>query len=662
MDAHEGEGHAAHDHQHMIADFRRRFWVCLALTLPILALSPLIQRLLGLESALSFAGDSYVLAALASAVYFYGGWPFLTGFAREVRTRAIGMMTLIAVAITTAYVYSVAVVLGLEGEVFFWELATLVDVMLLGHWLEMRSVMGASMALEALARLMPSDAHRVSPDGSITDVPLEELAVGDVVLVRPGEKVPADGEVIEGASAVDESMLTGESVPVAKGPGDTVIGGSVNASGSLTVRIARMGADSFLSQVIDLVREAQESRSRTQGLADRAALWLTVVALGGGAVTYFVWSVLLGMDTAFALGRTVTVMVIACPHALGLAIPLVVSVSTSLGARHGLLVRDRDAFESAWRVDSVIFDKTGTLTEGRFGVTDVIATSGIPEERLLELAAAVESHSEHPIAAGVVASVEAYPEATGFQATPGKGVEGTVEGRRVAVASPALLDEREVDPAVRERFDELAGQGKTVVFVLVDDEVAGMLALADVVRPESEEAVARLQRLGIEPMMLTGDNERVAGWVARTLGIREYFAEVLPQDKDAKVREVQDAGRTVAMTGDGVNDAPALARADVGIAIGAGTDVAAESADIVLVRSDPRDVVDLIELSRATYRKMQQNLAWATGYNVIAIPLAAGVLYSAGIVLSPAVGAALMSLSTVIVAFNARMLRMRARA
>ena len=530
--------------------------------------------------------------------------------------------------------------------------------MLVGHWIEMRSVMGASRALEALARLMPSDAHRVEPDGATVDVPLADLSLGDRVLVKPGEKVPADGEVVEGATFVNESMLTGESKPVDKTKGSTVIGGSVNGEGSITVEVRATGADSFLSQVIDLVREAQESRSRTQNLANRAAFWLTVVALGGGAITFAVWGVALQATASFALARTVTVMVIACPHALGLAIPLVVATSTSLGAGSGLLIRDRDGFERARDVDAVIFDKTGTLTLGEFGVTDTLIFGALEERDILRLAAGVEAHSEHPVASGITASAESVPAAADFRALPGKGAEAVVDGRRVRVLSPGAVSEEEMLVPDPEAVERLNRQGKTVVFVVVGETLMGAIALADIMRPESREAIDRLERMGVTPLMLTGDNDEVAAWVAGELGIREYFAEVLPQDKAAKVREVQASGRVVAMTGDGVNDAPALAQADVGVAIGAGTDVAAETADIILVRSDPRDVVDVIELSRATYRKMRQNLAWATGYNVLAIPLAAGALYALGVLLSPAVGAALMSLSTVIVAINARLLKM----
>ncbi len=655
---HEGHGGGHHDHHAMmVADFRRRFWVSLILTIPILLLSPLIQRFLGLDGKLGFTGDLQLSFVFSSIVFFYGGWPFLKGLFTELKGRTPGMMTLIAVAITTAYVYSSAVVFGLEGKVFFWELATLIDVMLLGHWIEMKSVMGASKALEELAKLMPSEAHKVLPDGSVVDVPLSELRPGDQALVKPGEKIPADGEVVRGQTSVNEAMLTGESMPVPKRVGDVVIGGSINGEGAITIVIQKTGADSFLSQVIALVREAQESKSKTQDLANRAAVWLTAVALGGGALTMFVWYVWMGADFAFALERTVTVMVIACPHALGLAVPLVVAVSTALAAGNGLLIRDRTAFETARKLKAVIFDKTGTLTEGQFGVTDtLVLADGIAEDELLAYAAAVEAHSEHPIAQGIVRAVEQPPEVEDFRAIPGKGARGRVNGREVMVVSPGYL--REQGKTVNDpRLDALSEQGKTVVFVVIDGAVQGAVALADIIRPESKEAIALLKSMGIRTMMLTGDNRKVAQWVADEVGLDEYFAEVLPHEKSEKVKEVQARGLTVAMTGDGVNDAPALAQADVGIAIGAGTDVAVETADIVLVRSNPKDVPAIIRLSQATYRKMIQNLWWAAGYNILAIPVAAGVLYNLGIVLGPAAGAALMSLSTVIVAVNARMLR-----
>lgn len=647
-----------HDHHaHMVADFRKRFWISMILTIPILLLSPMIQRFLRMEGILRFPGDLYLLWALSTLVFFYGGWPFLQGLYNEIESRQPGMMTLIAIAITTAYAHSSAVVFGLSGKIFFWELVTLVDIMLLGHWIEMKSVMGASRALEELTRLMPSEAHKVLPDGSLKDVPVEEILAGDRVLVKPGEKIPADGEVVNGQTSVNESMLTGESQPVPKQIGDEVIGGSINGEGSITVEVKKTGKDSFLSQMVELVRQAQESKSRTQDLANRAALWLTMIALAGGAITLFVWLAIMNRDFAFALERTVTVMVITCPHALGLAVPLVVAVSTAISARNGLLIRNRAAFERARNVQAILFDKTGTLTEGRFGVTEVLVFDGEMHEReLLKYAASVEIHSEHPIARGVVNSMSEVFPVEDFRAIPGKGAEGMVNGKSVKVVSPGFLREQNLT-FKDESIEKLAAQGKTIIFVMLDGEIKGAIALADIIRPESKKAVAMLKAMGIKPMMLTGDNKQVAQWVAKELELEEYFAEVLPHEKAAKVKEIQSRGLIVAMTGDGVNDAPALAQADVGIAIGAGTDVAVETADIILVRSNPLDAVAIIGLARATYRKMVQNLAWATGYNAFAIPLAAGILFKYGILLSPAMGAVLMSLSTVIVAINARFLK-----
>jgi Cu2+-exporting ATPase len=654
-------GHGGHDHEAMIADFRRRFWVSLVLTVPVLLLSPLIQELLGLEEALAFPGANYVLFALSSGVFFYGGWPFLVGFTRELRQRRTGMMTLIALAITVAYAYSAATVFGLRGEPFFWELATLIDVMLLGHWIEMRSVMGASAALEALVRLMPATADRLQPDGTTEEVPVAELQPGDRVLVRPGAKVPTDGVIVEGRTSLDESMLTGESRPVKRAEGDEVIGGSVNGEGAITLEIKKTGSETYLAQVIEMVRRAQESRSRSQNLADRGAALLTYVALIVGFGTLAVW-LALGAAFQFALARMVTVMVIACPHALGLAVPLVVAVSTRLSATSGLLIRDRASFERARNLDAVIFDKTGTLTEGRFGVTDVIALKEMPDVEVLAWAAALESQSEHPIARGITRSAEErglrVKPVKDFRNLPGEGAETTVEGRDVKVVGPGYLRRRHLEVRNSE-VERVAEQGKTVVYAVVDGEVVGAIALADIVRRESREAVAKLKAMGIACMMLTGDARAVARTVAAELGLDDYFAEVLPDQKADKVREVKATGKAVAMVGDGVNDAPALVEADLGIAIGAGTDVAVESADIVLVRNDPRDVTAILALSRATYRKMLQNFLLATGYNVVAIPLAAGVAYSWGILLTPAIGAALMSASTVIVAINAQLLERR---
>ncbi len=649
--------HGHHDHHaHMVADFRKRFWASLIITIPILILSPMIQKFLGLRESMQFSGDLYVLFLFSSVVFFYGGYPFLKGIYDELRGSKPGMMTLIAIAITVAYLYSSAVVFGLSGKIFFWELATLIDIMLLGHWIEMKSVMGASKALEELARLMPSDAHKIMQDGSVKDVPLNELNSGDRVLVKPGEKIPADGEVIEGETSVNESMLTGESVPVSKRYGSKVIGGSVNGEGSITVEVQKTGKDSYLSQVVELVRQAQESKSKTQDLANRAAVWLTIVALAGGAITIFVWLAIVHKDFAFALERTVTVMVITCPHALGLAVPLVVAVSTAISASNGLLIRDRAAFERARNIQAIIFDKTGTLTEGKFGVTDtIIFDESISEKQLLKYAASVEAHSEHPIAKGVVASVDEKFSVQNFKAIIGKGAEGNVNGRNVKVVSPGYLKEQEIN-INSEKIEVLSSQGKTVVYILIDGELKGALALADIIRTESKQAIGRLKDMGIRCMMLTGDNKQVAKWVSEEIGLDEYFAEVLPDEKSSKIKEVQSRGLIVAMTGDGVNDAPALAQADVGIAIGAGTDVAVETADIILVRSNPIDAVAIIGLAKATYRKMMQNLIWATGYNVVAIPLAAGVLYPK-ILLGPAMAAVLMSLSTIIVAINAKFLK-----
>lgn len=646
-------------HQHMIADYRKRFIVSAILTIPVLLLSPLIQKLLRLENILQFPGDVYVLFGLSSVIFFYGGWPFLKGIYSELKSRQPGMMTLIALAIVVAYVYSSAVVFGLTGKFFFWELATLIDVMLLGHWIEMKSIMGASRALEELAKLMPSEAHRITSDGKTEDIAVEDLSNNDKILVKPGEKYPADGLILEGQTSVNESMLTGESKPVSKTVGGKVIGGSINGEGSVTVEVKNTGKDSFLSSVIQLVREAQASKSRTQDIANRAAFWLTIIAISAGAITLIIWLTVINKDFAFALERTVTVMVITCPHALGLAVPLVVAVSTSISAKNGLLIRNRAAFERARNINAIIFDKTGTLTKGEFGITDVLMLNeNIEKEELLKYAASVESKSEHPIAKAIAKSVDNKYETSNFKAITGKGAEADVNGKDIKVISPGYLHENNIE-FNNAQIGSLSSQGKTVVFVLIDNELAGAIALADIIREESKEAVKKLKQMNIKPMMLTGDNKDVAKWVADEIGIEEYFAEVLPQDKSKKVKEVQAEGFIVAMTGDGVNDAPALAQANVGIAIGAGTDVAVETADIILVRSNPLDAVSILGLSRATYRKMLQNLGWATGYNFFAIPLAAGVLFPVGIILSPAVGAALMSISTVIVAINAKFLRVK---
>jgi len=650
-----GHSHSEH-HKMMMEDFKKRFIISVILTVPILLLSPLIQRFLGFT--LVFVGDKYLLFALSAVVYFYGGKPFLGGMRDELKKKTPGMMTLIALAITVAFTYSAAVTFGLSGKTFYWELATLIDIMLFGHYIEMRSVLGASRALEELIKLMPTEAHLVTSQG-IKDVPVSELKKGDVVLVKPGEKVPSDGTVIEGETSVNEAMLTGESKPVYKKPDNDVIGGSINLDGSIKVRIEKTGKETYLMQVVELVRQAQETRSRTQDLANRAAFWLTIVAITVGGVTLGTW-LILGKPFVFALERMVTVMVITCPHALGLAVPLVVAVSTSISAKKGILIRNREAFERTKDVQVVVFDKTGTLTEGTFEVTDIIPLDEFTESDIMSYAAALEERSEHPIARGIVEKAKklgvSEQDVEDFKAIPGKGVRGVINGKEVLVASLGFLKEKGIWKE-NSKVEEALNRGKTVVFVIVDGKPVGAVALGDKVRAESAEAVDKLHKMGIKVYMLTGDNQEVARAVAEELNLDGYFAEVLPHQKSEKIGELQNQGFVVAMVGDGVNDAPALVQAEVGIAIGAGTDVAIESADIVLVKNDPRDVVTGINLAKATYRKMVQNLAWATGYNVFAIPLAAGVLYSLGVLLSPAIGAVLMSLSTVIVAINARFLK-----
>jgi P-type Cu2+ transporter len=661
-DEHGRHSHSEHE-GHTIEGFKKRFWISIVFTIPILILSPMIQHFLGLKEALRFNGDIYALFVLSSFVFFYGGYPFLKGLFDELKNKLPGMMTLIALAISVAYFYSTAVVFGVKGEVFFWELATLIDIMLIGHWIEMKSVMGASKALEELAKLMPDEAHKIGDDGNVTDVPVSELKHEAKLLIKPGEKIPADGKIFEGKSSINEAMITGESKPVSKGEGDSVVGGSINGEGSIKIEVEKTGDETFLSQVVKMVKEAQENKSKTQNIANKAAFWLTIIAISSGAVTMFVWLVFTGQSFNFALSRTVTVMIIACPHALGLAIPLVVAVSTTLSAKNGLLIRNRNAFEEARNIQAIIFDKTGTLTKGEFGVTETISFDNkYDEKEILKYAAAVESESEHPIALGIVGSSpggksEDKYQLKDFNSIPGKGVEGKVNSKNVKIVSPGYLEENKIELQEKDKIEKLSAQGKTVVIVLVDNKLTGAIALGDIIRDESKEAIKQLKELGIKTMMLTGDNKQVAKWVADELALDDYFAEVLPDKKAEKVKEVQSRGMIVAMTGDGVNDAPALAQANVGIAIGAGTDVAVETADIILVRSNPKDVVSLVKFSKATYRKMIQNLIWATGYNVIAIPLAAGVLYSLGILLSPALGAILMSVSTVVVAINARTLK-----
>jgi Cu2+-exporting ATPase len=656
-DHHQSSGHDHDHHDHhkmMIEDFKKRFWISLILTVPVLLLSPMIQQWLGLEW--QFTGDKYVLFGLSAILFFYGGFPFLKGVVDELKDRSPGMMTLIAVAIIVAFVYSSAVVFGLEGKTFFWELATLIVVMLLGHWIEMRSVLGASRALEKLMALLPDEAHLVEDDQT-KDVKVSDLKQGDIILIKPGEKVPADGQIVDGESNLNESMLTGESKPVGKSKGDSVIGGAVNGNGSIKVEVEGTGEDSYLSKVVNMVREAQNRKSKTQKLADRAAFWLTVVALTVGFGTLAIW-LLLGRDFAFSLERMVTVMVISCPHALGLAIPLVSAISTAESAQNGLLIRNRTAFENARKITTLVFDKTGTLTTGEFGVSRIVSVQdNLSEEALLRLAGALEAQSEHPIAEGIMNKVAEreikVPNTENFQAITGKGVEASVEGQSVKVVSPGYLEEKEISIPEAAKNDG----GETIVFVLIEDELAGFIALADQIRPESAAAIRTLHENDIKTVMLTGDNKSVAAAVSRELEMDDFFAEVLPDQKLEKIKELQKQGEYVAMTGDGINDAPALAQADIGIAVGSGTDVAAETADIILVNSNPKDIVHLILFGKATYRKMVQNLIWATAYNVVAIPLAAGVLFSWGIMISPALGAALMSLSTVIVAVNAQLLK-----
>ncbi len=654
-------GHAAHvDHSGHEQMFRRRFWVSLALTVPVLLFSPMLQSWFGFTMP-TFAGDRWVGPAFAILIFFYGGLPFLQMAVPEIRSRRPGMMTLISLAISVAFFYSVFAIFVAPDSGFFWEMATLIDVMLLGHWIEMRSVRQASGALNALAKLMPDTAERITENG-IETVPVGALQKGDRLLVRPGASIPADGVVEEGRSDVNEAMITGESMPVKKSPGDTVIAGTINGDGSLRVRVTATGDETALAGIMRLVAQAQQSKSNTQILADRAAGWLFYIALGVAALTVAAWVAAVGLELA-VLERAVTVLVIACPHALGLAVPLVVAISTSLGAQNGILVRDRLALEAAREVDTVIFDKTGTLTEGAFGVVEMATVDTWDTDDALAVALAVEGDSEHLIARGIRRAAEERslqpPPVTDFKAIKGRGIRATYAGRTVYVGGPRLLELLASDlPAALALFrDRAEAKGQTVVYLVDEGHAVAAFALADVIRPESYQAVRALHEMGLEVAMLTGDSAAVARAVAEELAIDAFFAEVLPEHKDRKIAELQAQGKRVAMVGDGVNDAPALTRADVGIAIGGGTDVAIESAGIILVRSNPLDVVRIVKLSRATYRKMIQNLVWATGYNIFALPLAAGVLAPIGIVLSPAVGALFMSLSTVIVAVNAQLLR-----
>lgn len=661
--------HQHHDHSeeqdydkhagHSVAMFRNKFWVCLILTIPVLLYSDNVARWLHV-TAPSFPGSMYVPFVLSSVIFFYGGWVFIKGAISELKSRLPGMMTLISLAIVTSYVYSLATVFGLKGEGFFWELATLVTIMLLGHWLEMASVAKAESAIDAIAKLLPDKAEKLV-NGKPQTVLVTELKVGDLVLVRPGTNIPIDGVVTDGTSSVDEAAFSGESKPITKTINDEVVAGTVNQDGALTVKVTKLGKDTALAGIMRLVKEAQASKSDVQVLADKAAFWLTITALSAGVLTFVYWA--FAKDSLFALERAVTVLIIACPHALGLAIPLVVSISTALSAKNGLLVRKRLALESARKLDIVLFDKTGTLTEGKHGVTDIFTTDGYTKDQVLSLTASLEQQSEHIVGQGVVnKAIEQKLElskVSSFSAIPGIGVQATINKQEYLAVSYRYLEDNKIElsSTLAKQLKQAAKEGKTEVYLVTDKKVIGALALADIIRPESKEAIAALQAMNIRTAMITGDSEDVAKYVSKQLKLDVYFAEVRPENKADKVKELQAKGEQVAMVGDGINDAPALTQANIGIAIGAGTDVAIKSADIILVKSNPLDVVKVIRLSQATYKKMTQNLIWATGYNVLAIPLAAGVLYSFGILLAPAVGAVLMSVSTIVVAANAQLLR-----
>jgi len=652
--AHQSHAHADH-HEHMLEDFKKRFIVSVVVTIPVLLLSPLIQTFLGLE--ISFTGDSYLLWILSSFIFAYGGKPFFTGFFNEFQKREPGMMTLIALAISVAYIYSSAVVFGLAGKFFFWELATLVDIMLIGHYIEMKSVLKASKALEKLAELLPDSAHLIF-DGKINDVKVSELKKDDLILIKAGEKIPADAVIIKGEGYLDESLITGESKPVLKKEGSGAIGGSLNGDSVFEAKVLNLGEDSYLSKVISLVSNAQSSKSKTQRLADVAAKWLTFIAIFAGLSTFGYWFVY-GPDTAFAIERMVTVMVITCPHALGLAIPLVSAVSTSLSAKNGLLIRNRTAFENARKITTVVFDKTGTLTEGKFGVNSVnIFDDRFDEKKIIEIAASLEKNSEHPVASAIVNKKREIKgsdfEVTDFKVIKGEGIEGIINGDLIKLVSHKYVLNNNID-IKNVKIDESG----TLVYVIINNYAVALITLADKIRNDSFDAINELKNMGIKCWMITGDNEKIAKDVSDKLGLDGFFADVLPHEKMEYIKNFQEKGEFVAMAGDGINDAPALAQADVGIAIGSGTDIAAETADIILVDSNPKNVVSLINFGKATYSKMLQNLFWATGYNVFAIPLAAGALIGYGILVSPALGAFLMSISTVIVAFNARLLNVK---
>ena len=654
-----GGQHVDHSgHENM---FRQRFWISLILSIPVLLFSPSIQSWLNFSMP-EFPGSRWITPVFAVIVFIIGGLPFLQMAVPEIKNRKPGMMTLISLAIGVAFVYSLGALFLPTGETFFWELVSLIVIMLLGHWLEMRSVRQASGALNELAKLMPDTAEIIRSDGSVEEISTSTLRQGDLILVRPGASVPADGEVVEGESDLNEAMITGESLPVKKQSGDAVIAGTINGDGSLRVRVTATGDETALAGIMRLVDQAQQSKSNTQILADKAAGWLFYIALGVAALTAVAWTIGVGFNVE-VIARVATVLVIACPHALGLAVPLVVAITTAMGAQNGILVRDRLALEQARLIDIVIFDKTGTLTKGEFGVVGISAIEGWTDERALGLAAAIEGDSEHTIARGIRSSAKERgletPAVTGFEAIQGRGVRAQSDGHTLHIGGPRLLEMLALSLPVglQTLANQAAQRGQSVVYLIQDQQAVAAFALADVIRPESKRAIDKLHEMGVEVAMLTGDSQAVAQAVAKELGIDQVFAEVLPEHKDQKVAELQAQGKKVAMVGDGVNDAPALTRADVGIAIGGGTDVAIESAGIILVQSNPLDVVKIFTLSRASYRKMIQNLWWATGYNIIALPLAAGVLAPLGILLSPAVGAVFMSLSTVIVAINAQFMR-----
>lgn len=650
----------SHHHAHSIKKYKDRFFICMFLTLWIFLIHALPNLLDLTPYNELFSVDKVISSSvftLSTIIFFYGGWPFLSGTYSETMKKQPGMMTLIGLAITTAYIFSLAVLLGVEGESFFLEIVTLIDIMLLGHWIEMKSILGAGSALNELASLLPRTARFVTPDGQMYLKLLHEIQKGDRLLIKPGESIPADGLVIEGQSFVNESMLSGESTPIEKKIGKSVWGGSINYEGSLTIQATHVGENGFLPNVIRLVRQAQASKSFTQDLANRAAKWLTLLAITAGILTFIAW-LWFSSNFSFAVERAVTVMIITCPHALGLAIPLVVSVSTGIAARNGFVIRDRSAFEKARQINVVVFDKTGTLTKGDFRVSDILSLNeDYTKEQILIYAASLEQYAEHPLAKSIAQETSERVEVKEFTTIPGIGAMGKIDGHDIKIVSPGYLQENGLDKYITQ-INPIFNQGKTIVFLLLNQDVVGAIALSDRIREESKQAIADLQKQGIHCVMLTGDNKFVARAVAEEIGINEFVAEVLPGAKAIRIRDLQEQKGFVAMVGDGVNDAPALAQADLGIAIGAGTDIAMESADIILIRNNPQDVVAILKLAKNSYKKMQENLIWATGYNAIAIPLAAGVFWSIGIHLSPALGAVLMSLSTIICAINAKLLRL----